>query len=111
MNCVHLQFMVGDKPTSVESEEIVALESLETAPETLSISNKLLEEKDYVINELTFEVKKLRAELNNAVSEINNLKKTTSDLADPYKAFNQEILLKQKALKSHYPKLVVVLKI
>ena len=46
MNCVHLQFLVRDNPISVESDEIVALESIEPEPETLSISNKLLEEKD-----------------------------------------------------------------
>ncbi len=45
MNCVHLQFLVGDKPRSVESDEIVALESIEPEPETLNISNKLFGEK------------------------------------------------------------------
>jgi len=93
MNCVHLQFKVGEKPVIKESEEIVALEEIETANDISSATDKLLEENDFVINELTFEVKKLRAELNNAVSEINNLKNITTELSDPYKSFNKEILL------------------
>jgi hypothetical protein len=93
MNCVHLQFLVGEKPNEEKSEEIVLIETIEARKENFSVSSKLLEEKDFVINELTFEMKKIRAELNNAVSEINNLKKVTSDLSDPYKSFNKEILL------------------
>ena len=89
MNCVHLQFKVGEKPVITESDEVVALETIETANETISITDKILEENDFVINELTFEVKKLRAELNNAVSEINNLKNITTELSDPYKSFNK----------------------
>ena len=93
MNCVHLQFLVGDAPEDEKSEEVKVLEVAETQNDNFSVSSKLLEEKEFVINELTFEIKKLRAELNNAVSEINNLKQVTSDLSDPYKSFNKEILL------------------
>ena len=92
MNCVHLQFLVGDAPKE-EKEKLKVLEDAEIPNNNFSVSSKLLEEKEFVINELTFEIKKLRAELNNAVSEINNLKKITSDLSDPYKSFNKEILL------------------
>ena len=41
INCVHLQFMVGDKPKLEESEEIIALEGTETTKETLNVSHKL----------------------------------------------------------------------
>tara|TARA_S200000501_G_scaffold373363_1_gene420304 strand:- start:2270 stop:3127 length:858 start_codon:yes stop_codon:yes gene_type:complete len=93
MNCVHLQFLIGDDSKEEKNKEIKNLEVVETPDNSFSVSSKLLEEKEFVINELTFEIKKLRAELNNAVSEINNLKKITSDLSDPYKSFNKEILL------------------
>ena len=93
MNCVHLQFLIGEKSNEENLEKAVQIETVESPKENFNVSTKLLEEKDFVINELTFEIKKLRAELNNAVSEINNLKKVTSELSDPYKSFNKEILL------------------
>tara|TARA_B100001029_G_C15047537_1_gene448227 strand:+ start:992 stop:1849 length:858 start_codon:yes stop_codon:yes gene_type:complete len=93
MNCVHLQFLVGDDSGKEEGNQLENKKATEVKENKFNVSAKLLEEKEFVINELTFEIKKLRAELNNAVSEINNLKKITSDLSDPYKTFNKEILL------------------
>ena len=92
MNCgVDLQFMVGDNSKPAEKNDDTS--TLVLSSDENNNLDKNSEENDYVISEMTFEIKKLRAELNNAVSEINNLKKTTTDLENPFNTYNKEILL------------------